>query len=240
MRSSTFNSSKSPEGRWLRTWLLAFGLFVVLVAGWECTVRALGYRPTVIDNMALWAAQRERVYSHHGEKTLVLLGDCRMQMDVVPQLLARRFPGHRVVQLAVEQTSPVAALQDLAADKRFDGVVICALNARLLCEDLWDAQQPYVDYYHQKYTFNVKLNRLVSSALQQNLTLLQPDLRLDDLIAHAIETGHLPSPRYVETRADRSCLADYSKVDIAVYRRYMLARDHWLDEVLHAIGDESQ
>jgi hypothetical protein len=208
--------------------LLAAGFAVVLLAGWECTLRALGYRPTVIDDMALWSAQRDRVYSHHGEKALVLLGDCRMQIDSVPQILARRFPGHQVVQLAVEQTSPVATLRDLAADKRFDGVVVCALDARLLCDDLWDAQQPYVDYFHNKYTFNVKLNRLLSATLQRGLALLHPALRLDDLIAGALETGHLPSPYYIETHADRSRLADYSSVDIAAHRQFTLGREHWM------------
>ena len=215
MRSSTFSFSECPEGPWLRTWLVAAGLIVALLAGWECTLRGLGYRPTVVDDKALWAAQRERVYSDGDEKTVVLLGDCRMQLDFVPQVLAAQFPGHRVVQLAVEQTSPVATLRDLAADERFDGVVICGLNARLLCEDLWDTQQPYVDYYHNKYTLNEKLNRLLSVAFQQRLAIIHPQLRLDDMLVHLVKTRHLPSPYYLETHADRSRLADYSSVDIA-------------------------
>jgi hypothetical protein len=238
VHSSIFNFSKSLKGPWLRTWLLAAGLVVILLVGWESALRALGYRPTVIDDKALWAVQRDRVYTDHGEKALALLGDCRMQMDSVPQVLARRFPGHRVVQLAVEQTSPVATLRDLAADKRFDGVVVCALNARLLCEDLWDAQQPYVDYYHRKYSLNVKLNRLVSTVLQRSLSLFHPSLKLDDLIAHVLETGHLPSLYYVETHADRSLLADFSMVDTAAYQRYMLARDHGLCDNRQLPGPE--
>lgn len=228
MRSSTFSFSESPVGPWLRTWLLAAGLVMALVAGWECTLRSLGHRPTVVDDRALWAVQRDRVYSRGGEKALVLLGDCRMQLDSVPQVLAERFPGHRVVQLAVEQTSPVATLRDLAADERFDGVVVCAFDARLLCEDLWDTQQPYVDYYHTKYTLNEKLNRRLSAAFQQRLTILHPELRLDDIIVHLATTGHLPSPYYIETHADRSRLADYSGVDIAAHRQFTIGRDHWL------------
>ena len=228
MRSSTFSFSECPEGPWLRTWLVAAGLAVALLAGWECTLRGLGYRPTVVDDKALWASQRERVYRDGGEQAVVLLGDCRMQLDSVPQVLANQFPGHRVVQLAVEQTSPVATLRDLAADERFDGVVICALNARLLCEDQWDTQQPYVDYYHNKYNLNEKLNRLLSAAFQQRLTILHPQLRLDDVIVHLVKTGRLPSPYYIETHADRSRLADYSSVDIAAHRQFTVGRAHWL------------
>lgn len=228
MRSSIFSFSECPEGPWLRTWLVAAGLVVALLAGWEGVLRGLGYRPTVVDDKALWAEQRDRVYSRGDEKAVVLLGDCRMQLDFVPQVLVEKFPGHRVVQLAVEQTSPVAVLRDLAADERFDGVVICGLNARLLCEDLWDTQQPYVDYYHSKYTLNEKLNRRLSVALEQRLTILHPQLRLDDMLVQLVKTGHLPSAYYIETHADRSRLADYSGVDIAAHRQFTLGRDHWL------------
>ncbi len=228
MRSSIFSFSECPEGPWLRTWLVAAGLIVALAAGWEGTLRGLGYSPTVVDDKALWAAQRQRVYSDGHEKTVVLLGDCRMQTDFVPQVLAAQFPGHRVVQLAVEQTSPVATLRDLAADERFDGVVICGVNARLLCEDLWDTQQPYVDYYHNKYTLNEKLNRRLSVVFQRRLAIIHPQLRLDDLLVHWVKTRHLPPPYYIETHADRSRLADYSRVDIEAHRQFTLGRAQWL------------
>jgi len=229
VRSSTSNfSCECPNGPWLKMWLLTAVLVVFLLAGWECTLRALGYRPTVVDDKALWAAQRDLVYSDHGRKTVVLLGDCRMQLDSVPHVLAERFAGHRVVQLAVEQTSPVATLRDLAADERFDGVVICALDARLMCKDLWDTQQPYVDYYHNDYTLNNKLNRRVSTILQRRLTILHPQLRLDDLLAHLLTVRRLPSPYYIETHADRSRFADYSHVDIEAHRCFTVGRAHWL------------
>jgi len=188
----------------------------------------LGYRPTVVDDKALWAAQRQRVYGDNGEQTVVLLGDCRMQLGFVPQVLAEQFPGHRVIQLAVEQTSPVATLRDLAADERFNGIVICGLNARLLCEDLWDTQQPYVDYYHNKYSLNEKLNRFLAAAFQQRLTIIHPQLRLDDLLVSLVKTRRLPASFYLETLADRSRLADYSGVDIAAHRQFTVGRARWL------------
>jgi hypothetical protein len=238
MRSSIFSSSESPAGPWLRTWLLAAGLVVTLAGAWEGTLRCLGYRPTVVDDQTLWAVQRDRVYSRHGQKAIVLLGDCRMQLDSVPRLLAHRFAGHPVVQLAVEQTSPVATLRDLAADERFDGLVICAVNARLLCEDLWDTQQPYVDFYHHKYTLNERLNRYASVTLEQSLVLLHPELRLDDVIVRLLKTGHLPAPYYLETHADRSRLADYSSVDIAAHRAFTMGRTRWLHDGRMLSGPE--
>jgi hypothetical protein len=207
---------------------VATGLAVALLTGWEGVLRSLGHRPTVVDDMALWAAQRDRVYGDCCEKPIVLLGDCRMQLDFVPQIMAGQFPGHRVIQLAIEQTSPAAVLRDLAADERFNGVVVCAVNGRLLCRDMWESQQPYVDYYHKKHDLNERLNRFLASALQARLTFLHPQLRLDKLVIGLLKTGRLPSPFYIETRADRSRLADYSHVDIQAYRQWALGRDQWL------------
>jgi hypothetical protein len=228
VRSSIFSFSESPAGPWFRTWLTATALVVASLAGWEVTLRCLGYRPCVVDNMGLWSVQRDRVYGDHGQKAVVLLGDCRMQLDFVPRLLAQQFSGHRVVQLAVEGTSPVATLLDLAKDQRFDGLVICALDAGRLCEDQWPAQQAYVEHYHENYTLNEKLNRIVTAFLQQHLTCVHPLLRLDDILAAVIRTGHLPSPFYVQTYADRSRLADYSRVDVADSQQDQLDREHGL------------
>jgi hypothetical protein len=229
VRSSTFSSSTDyPQGDWLKTWLLAFALAGTLLLGWEAFLRSRGHQPTVVDDKALWALQRDRVYPDNGETAVVLLGDCRMQLDIVPQILRERFPHARIVQLAVEQTSPIAALRDLAADERFRGIIICAFNERLLCQDMWDTLQPYVDYYHAQYTLNEKLNRLLSTAAQRTFTVIHPELRLDDVIVSLAKTRRLPSPYYIEIHADRSRLADYSNEDLQAHRAWVLGRAQWL------------
>jgi hypothetical protein len=228
MRSSIFSFSQAPEGPWFRTWLLAAGLIAVSLVSWEATLRCLGYRPSVIDDPVLWAVQRDRVYGDHGKKAVVLLGDCRIRLDCVPRLLAQQFPGHPIAQLGVEGTSPVATLLDLASDERFNGLVICAVNPRMLCEDMWPTQQPYVDYYHTQYTLNAKLNRIVSATLQQHLACLYPASRLDNILTQVLETRQLPSPYYVETHADRSRLADYSRVSVNDLRQSALDWEHSL------------
>ncbi len=229
MHSSTSNfNCQCPDGPWLKTWLGTTLLTLTLLSGWEGALRSLGHRPTVVDDEALWAAQRDRVYTDCCERAVVLLGDCRMQLGLVPSVLAERFPGYRAVELAVQETSPVAVLRDLAADEKFNGIVVCALNARLLCKDMWDSQQPYVDYYHHKYSLNEKLNRSFSNLVERTFTAVHPQLRLDDLVVHLVKNGRLPSPYYIETHADRSRLADYSGVDLEAHRAYALGRANWL------------
>jgi len=229
VRSSIFSSNADyPKGGWLKTWLLALALSGTLLLGWEAVLRSLGHRPTVVDDKALWAVQRDRVYTDCCETPVVLLGDCRMQLDVVPQVLRDRLPHTRIVQLAVEQTSPVAVLRDLASDERFRGIVLCALSERLLCKDMWDTQQPYVDFYHAQYTLNEKLNRLLSTAVQRTFTVVHPELRLDDVIVSLVKTRRLPSPYYIEIHADRSRLGDYSHQDLQAHRAWVLGRAKWL------------
>ena len=146
----------------------------------------------------------------------------------MPQVLQASFPGYRVVQLAVQETSPIATLRDLAADERFNGIVVCGLNARLLCKDMWDTQQRYVDYYHNNYGLNAKLNRSFSTLMQRTFAAIHSQLRLDDLVIRLAQGQPLPSPYYLETQEDRSRLADYRRVDLQVHRKWAYDRTRWL------------
>jgi len=225
VHSSIFSSSVGyPESHWLKTWLLTGAIFLVALLGWEATLRSLGHRPTVVDDKALWASQRSQVYGDCAEGVIVLLGDCRMQFGMVPRVLQEQFPQHRIVDLAVEGTSPVATLRDLAADEDFRGIVVCGITARTLCTDIRDTQQPYVDFYHGKYTLNERLNRRVSTAVQRTFTVVHPQLRLDGVLRHVAKNRRLPSPYYVETHADRSRLGDYLSLDLEAHRTWVLER----------------
>lgn len=229
MHSSIFSSSVGyPEGHWLKTWLLAIVVVMALLVGWEIALRSMGHRPTVVDDDALWAGERDHVYAGRCEKVIVLIGDYRIQLGLVPQVLRDYFPWNRVVQLAVQETSPIATLRDLAADERFNGIVVCGINARLFCKDMWDTQQRYVDYYHEQYGLNAKWNRFFSTLAQKHLTFIHPQLRLSDLITRLAQGQSLPSPYYLETNEDRSRLADYGPVDVAMHRKLAYDRSRWL------------
>lgn len=229
MLSSTSNSDRAwPEGPWLKTWLLAIALALAAVAGWEAELRHLGHRPTIVDDDALWASQRDRVYTTDGRKPIVLIGDCRIQLGLVPQVLRNSLPGRRIVQLAIQETSPIATLRDLAADPRFDGIVICGLDSRQLCKDMWDTQQRYVAYYHTAYHWNARVNRFLSTLMQKTLVSLHPRLRLSELTILLARGKPFPAPYYLETHADRSRLADYGGVDLEAHRKWALDRTHWL------------
>jgi hypothetical protein len=108
-----------PEHPWGQILLGAFVLFALLAAAWEFYWRAYGVIPGIRNTQALWAIQRRRIDHGEGDAT-VLLGSSRTYFDIqlpVWEKLAGRAP----IQLSFEGTSPMDALEDLAADPKFTG-----------------------------------------------------------------------------------------------------------------------
>jgi hypothetical protein len=97
----------------------AFLLLVLLVAGWEAYWRAYGVTPGIRNTFGLWAIQRRRIDAGEGDAT-VLLGSSRTYFDI--QLpVWKRIAGRAPIQLSYEGTSPLTAVEDLAADPKFTG-----------------------------------------------------------------------------------------------------------------------
>ncbi|HEY1492280.1 MAG TPA: hypothetical protein VGF35_06610 [Steroidobacteraceae bacterium] len=108
-----------PAQRWGALLLGAVALFVVLLGAWEAYWRAYGVVPGVRNGLGLWAIQRRRIDAGEGNAT-VLLGSSRMYFDV--QLpVWERLAGRAPIQLSYEGTSPLTAVEDLAADPKFTG-----------------------------------------------------------------------------------------------------------------------
>lgn len=108
-----------PDQPWGRILLAGLVLFLVLMACWEAYWRAYGARPAYRNSNGQWAIERRRI--DHGEgDALVLSGASRVLFDV--QLpVWRQVAGEAPIQLAMEGTSPLPMLDDLAADPNFTG-----------------------------------------------------------------------------------------------------------------------
>lgn len=111
-----------PPQPWGRILLGALVLFLLLMIGWEWYWRAFGATPGYRNSDGAWAEQRRRINEGEGGKT-VLIGSSRMLFDVqLPEW--ERATGERPIQLALEGTSAVPALEDLAADPDFTGRLV--------------------------------------------------------------------------------------------------------------------
>ena len=99
--------------------LVAVLLFSALLGGWEWYHRRIGLQPSTVNSDVLWAWQRARIDNGEGDAT-VLIGASRMLFNV--QLDEwEAADGRRPIQLAMEGTSPMRAMEDLANDSSFTG-----------------------------------------------------------------------------------------------------------------------
>ncbi len=121
MRSSTSNSD-AARVKLRKSWLLALGLVVVATGAWELVLRDAGFDPEYADNRALWLSARHQL-SQMDQSAIALVGASRMQRAIDVDTLSQELE-RPVVQLAVEGTSAIPMLENLAADPRFRGAVI--------------------------------------------------------------------------------------------------------------------
>ena len=111
-----------PAQPWGPILLGGLALMLALLAGWEWYWRDFGATPGYRNDESQWSAQRRRINLGEGGG-MVLVGSSRVLFDV--QLpVWERLTGERPIQLALEGTSPVPVLEDLAADPDFTGQLL--------------------------------------------------------------------------------------------------------------------
>jgi hypothetical protein len=114
-----------PAKQWGSIVLAALAVGMVLIGGWEWYWRDFGAVPGYRDDDALWARQRRRIDEGDGDAT-VLIGASRTLFDTQLQVW-ERLSGRRPIQLALDGTSPLFALEDLANDPRFTGRLLIGI-----------------------------------------------------------------------------------------------------------------
>jgi hypothetical protein len=126
VRSSISSSDRAPSGPWRRTWLVAIGLAMVALGALETGWRAAGHRPGPIDDSRLWAAARLRLGS--GPRAVAILGDSRALFGIDLGALQSELDAERPTQLAIQGSTPVPILLDLARDEAFRGLALVAVS----------------------------------------------------------------------------------------------------------------
>lgn len=111
-----------PAGRWLVPLCLAMIIGLAAIVAEEVWLARRGFVPTVVDSASAWARERARA-SSLGDRAIILVGASRMQLDVDLETMAG-LTGRPVVQLAIDGSSFVPVLAELASDDRVTGTVI--------------------------------------------------------------------------------------------------------------------
>jgi hypothetical protein len=158
-----------PALRYGRVAAVAVACFVVALGAWEFGWRAYGAVPNVVNSDGLWAIQRRRISAGEGDAT-VLIGSSRTLSDV--QLAVwERLDGRRPIQLALEGTSPMDALEDLAGDRAFTGRLVVGVTPGLFFRG--GGLRQAVEYTRRE-TPSARAGQWLS------MRLLEPHLAFDD------------------------------------------------------------
>jgi len=160
--------------------LLAIAVLGVFLAIWEIHWRSQGAHGSYRNSEGLWAIQRRRI--DHGEGAdWVFTGSSRtlsdLQLDVWQQ-----ESGQRPIQLALEGTSPLRVMEDLAKDSHFTGTLLVGVSPNLFFSGFefrkdvldrypretpaqWSGQQismwvePYLAFYNFDFSLFTVLKR---------------------------------------------------------------------------------
>lgn len=209
----SFTSNSNNNG-WGKSWLLGLIIALVLLGGLEYFWRISGHHPAIVDDQRSWAMERSKAGT--SDKEIALLGSSRMQSDISMATMRRILPGYSIINLPIDGTCANATLHDLADDDKFSGTVIMETTSECLMfgDNRKVSQKSFVDYYHRVYNLNAKINRLMATLLQKNLTIIDPYLNLIKVAGDVIRKKQWREPNYVITYEDRSRTNDYTKVDI--------------------------
>lgn len=156
-------------------WLVALLLFAVALSGWELYWRDYGVAPSYRNSDGAWAMQRRRIDQGEGDAT-VIIGSSRVLFDI--QLpVWERLAGERPIQLALEGTSPMFLLEDLADDTDFTGRLVVGVTPLLFFAD-FSRRHAVLPYYRNESPAQRAGQRLSMWLLEPWLAYYDPDFAL--------------------------------------------------------------
>ncbi len=164
-----------PEQPPARAWRLALALFALALLGWELYWRDFGAVPGYRNSDGAWALQRRRIDQGEGGAT-VIIGSSRVLFDL--QLpVWKRITGERPIQLALEGTSPVFLLEDLADDPNFNGRLLVGVSPLLFFAD-FSRRAGVLPYYRDETPAQRSGQWLSMRLLEPWLAWYDPDFAL--------------------------------------------------------------
>lgn len=164
--------------------IIALTLSVISITAWELFWRSQGVYPTLDDNEALWAMQRQRV-EKASSKDVLLMGSSRILFDIQLNEFQEQI-GIRPIQLASVGSSPLPIFHDVVNNTKYNGTIIVGVTPGLFFSTTspkaqpWQWPQSKVDYY-KKRTYAQISNHLLSIPLQENFAFLSDDQGVDGI-----------------------------------------------------------
>jgi hypothetical protein len=234
VRSSTSSSDiylthrPIAAGNWLRAVCIAVAGLLVVVALMEARLASRGFHTTVLDTDLLWLKQRQRAIDL-GDKALIIVGASRVQLDLDLDVL-RHDMKLEPVQLAVDGSSFIPVLRDLAQDDRVAGTILVEYeDVQVESAETDDRGKQLVKAWERMpprrlfpdYAFT---EGLLSEFLHEHLRSYADGARpLTSLLRRILDSK--ATPQYLVTLASRERLADYQKVPMPSFYYNRVARN---------------
>ncbi len=203
------SSTSSSDGRPLPEKSLGTGALIavivaiLLMGGWEAYWRDNGSEPAYRNSDGLWAIQRRRIDHGEGNKT-VLVGSSRIFFDTQLDVWERES-GERPIQLALEGTSPVSLMEDLADDPDFTGTLIVGVSPDMMFTGFEYRGTAFKQYHEESPS--QWLGQQISMLVEPHLAFYHYDYSLFTVIKRQT----LPERDGVEVELDVRRLATYEK-----------------------------
>lgn len=160
---------------WGKAGIFALVIIVLSVSAWEYWLRSHNNPLSYDDGKHLWADKRAMVYEPQ-DKATVLIGSSRNKYDIDIETW-KKLTGDHPIQLAMEGTSPLPVLDDLAKDSKFKGKLIIDVTEGLffsLSPANTGGPQENAAYYHKR-TPSERFSFLVNRELESRLVFLDKE-----------------------------------------------------------------
>lgn len=241
---------------WITSLVWALGCAVILLAGYEWSLRASGAEPNFRDNQARWSAVRYAAGQDQSSDAIALLGASRMRSSIVLSELEARYPDQAVYPLGYVSRNPCGVLQDLARSTEFRGTIVLSLNANWVdCRPGPHQMHRTVERYHQEWNWARRLDSWAADRITAGFVFTDTKYSIRSVLKNLLERGVPLPPEALEyTRQNRQIEFDYSHAsdqDLAnmqaTNRRWFLGRvrdasgglsEHWetgIDELSQTI-----
>lgn len=191
--------------RYLKCFILAVLMSAALLMALEYNIRSAGGQPSADNSIDRWARVRANVEADTNQNSIVLLGASRMQADVTLDILSQEAGDVKVHQLAEAGAFPFAALEDIAQNSEFRGLVVMSvIPGFILPGPLREEQRPLIEYYHRHWNAARHLDTWLENKVSLSFALRDQHFSALNMMRNLLKTRTLAgAPEYVVTDENR-------------------------------------
>lgn len=216
------SKERIPPFAYGRLWCVVLLLVGSIFGAAEFGLRALGYRPSVVDDFDLWCQQRVRCVEPDTQNSILLIGSSRAAADIDPSMLAELMGRDEAINLSLSGKGCYATLRNVAEQTDFRGLVLCTAKPSQIRLD--NGQAPWTAYYHRNFEnlgrIEKQVNRNIKTWLQEWSVAVNPPLMA---MKRSLEYGQFCARGQIGT-ANRQTKLQYDRMPPAYLERIRSSR----------------